>query len=107
MSKASDVGLCTGKDCRRADGFRTTERELRRGGELRELPCLDVCDGPVVVVGLRTDAPVVIERVNNRALALELVDHVTAGSQLSPRLRKRVLTGAKRAKARRRITRAK
>ena len=107
MSKASDVGLCTGKDCRKADGFRTTERELRRCGEVRELPCLDVCDGPVVVVGVRTEAPVVIERVNSRALALELVDHVTAGTQLSPRLRKRVLTGAKRAKARRRITRVK
>ena len=106
MPKASDVGLCTGKDCRKADGFRTTERELRRCGELRELPCLDVCDGPVVVVGVRTDAPVVIERVNSRALALDLVDHVTAGTQLAPRLRKRVLTGAKRAKARRRITRA-
>ena len=107
MPKASDVGLCTGKDCRKSDGFRTTERELRRCGEVRELPCLDVCDGPVVVVGVRTDAPVVIERVNSRALALELVDHVTAGAQLPPRLRKRVLTGAKRAKARRRITRSK
>jgi hypothetical protein len=40
-------------------------------------------------------------------LALELVDHVTAGTELSGRLRKRVLTGSKRAKARRRITRAK
>jgi hypothetical protein len=107
MPKAADVGLCTGKDCRKADGFRTTERELRRCGEVRELACLDVCDGPVVVVGVRTDAPVVIERVNSRALALELVDHVTVGTQLSPRLRKRVLTGAKRAKARRRITRTK
>jgi hypothetical protein len=107
MPKASDVGLCTAKDCRKADGFRTTERELRRCGEVRELPCLDVCDGPVVVVGVRTDVPVVIERVNSRALALELVDHVTAGTQLSPRLRKRVLTGAKRAKARRRIIRVK
>ncbi len=107
MVKPADIGLCTGKDCRKSDGFRTTERELRRCGEVRELPCLDVCDGPVVVLGVRSEAPVVIERVRNRALVLELVDHVTAGAQLSPRLRKRVLTGAKRAKARRRITRAK
>ena len=107
MGKAADIGLCTGKDCRKADGFRTTERELRRCGEVRELACLDVCDGPVVVLGVRSETPVVIERVSNRAMALELVDHVTAGTELSGRLRKRVLTGSKRAKARRRITRAK
>ena len=107
MAKAADIGLCTGKDCRKADGFRTTERELRRCGEVRDLACLDVCDGPVVVLGVRSETPVVIERVSNRAMALELVDHVTAGTELSGRLRKRVLTGSKRAKARRRITRAK
>jgi hypothetical protein len=107
MVKAADIGLCTGKDCRKADGFRTTERELRRCGDVRELACLDVCDGPVVVLGLRSDAPVVIERVGNRAMALELVDHVTSGTALSARLRKRVLTGSKRAKARRRLTRSK
>lgn len=107
MVKAADIGLCTGKDCRKADGFRTTERELRRCGDVRELACLDVCDGPVVVLGVRSDTPVVIERVANRALALELVDHATTGTELSARLRKRVLTGSKRAKARRRITRAK
>jgi hypothetical protein len=106
MVKAADIGLCTGKDCRKANGFRTTERELRRCGEVRELACLDVCDGPVVVLGVRSDSPVVIERVGNRALALELVDHVTSGTALSARLRKRVLTGSKRAKARRRLSRA-
>ena len=50
--------------------------------------------------------PVVIERVRNRAMVLELVAHVNDGDQLTARLRKRVLTGSKRAKARRRITRA-
>jgi hypothetical protein len=104
--KSAEIGLCAGKDCRKADGFRTVERELRRGGDVRELSCLDVCDGPVVVLDLRGEAPVVIERVRNRALALELVDHVTNGSAMSGRLRKRVLSGSKRAKARRRIERA-
>ncbi len=106
MAKGRDVGLCTGKDCRKADGFRTVERELRRVGDVRTLPCLDVCDGPVVVLDVRSDAPVVIERVRNRAVVLELVAHVNDGDQLTARLRKRVLTGSKRAKARRRITRA-
>ena len=104
MAKAADIGLCTGKDCRKADGFRTTERELRRCGEVRDLACLDVCDGPVVVLGVRSETPVVIERVSNRAMAHVLVDHVTAGTELSGRIRKRVLTGSIRAKARRRFT---
>ena len=106
MVKRPDVGLCTGKDCRKADGFRTVERELRRACEVRELSCLDVCDGPVVVLDVRSDAAVVIERVRSRALALELVAHATDRAELSSRVRKRVLSGSKRAKARRRIARA-
>ena len=106
MTKDPRIGLCTGKDCRKADGFRTVERELRRAGDVVELPCLDVCDGPVVVLEVRSDAPVVIERVRNRAMALELIDHVAEDAELSGRLRKRVLSGSKRAKARRRIARA-
>ena len=106
MVKRPDVGLCVGKDCRRADGFRTVERELRRACEVRELSCLDVCDGPVVVLDVRSDDAVVIERVRTRALALELVAHATDGAELSGRVRKRVLSGPKRAKARRRIARA-
>jgi hypothetical protein len=106
VTKGPDVGLCTGKDCRKADGFRTIERELRRAGDVRELSCLDVCDGPVVVVDLRSDTPVVIERVRTRGLALDVISHTAEGAELSGRIRKRVLSGAKRAKARRRITRA-
>jgi hypothetical protein len=106
MTKQPEVGLCTGKDCRKADGYRTVERELRRSCEIRALPCLDVCDGPVVVLDVRSETPVVVERVRNRALVLDLVEHVVDGETLSPRLRKRVLTGSKRAKARRRIVRA-
>ena len=106
MAKRPEVGLCTGKDCRKADGYRTVERELRRSCEIRALPCLDVCDGPVVVLDVRSETPVVVERVRNRALVLDLVEHVVDGESLSPRLRKRVLTGSKRAKARRRIVRA-
>ena len=60
----------------------------------------------MVVLGVRSDAPVVIERVRNRALTLELIEHVTEDAEMSGRLRKRVLTGSKRAKARRRIARA-
>jgi hypothetical protein len=106
MAKAPQVGLCTGKDCRKADGFRTIERELARSCDVTELPCLDVCDGPVVALDVRSETAVVVERVRNRAMAIELVDHMTSGVELSGRLRKRVLTGPRRAKARRRIARA-
>ena len=106
MAKGPEVGLCTGKDCRKADGFRTIERELGGSCDVTELPCLDVCHGAVVVLDVRSDTPVVVERVRNRAMAIELVDHVTEGTELSSRLRKRVLSGSKRAKARRRIARA-
>jgi hypothetical protein len=106
MSTRSEIGLCTGKDCRRSDGYRLVERELRRAGDVRDLPCLDVCDGPVVVLEVRSDTPVVIERVRNRALVLDVIDHVTDGVDLSGRVRKRVLSGSRRAKARRRIARA-
>lgn len=106
MAKEPEVGLCTGKDCRKADGFRTVERELRRSCDVRSLSCLDVCDGPVVVLEVGSGSPVVIERVRNRALARELLDHVLNASELSSRLRKRTLSGSKLAKARRRISRA-
>ena len=106
MSSRPEIGLCTGKDCRKADGFRTVERELRRACVVRPLSCLDVCGGPMVVVEPRGDSPMVIERVRNRALVLELVDHLSTGEVMSPRLRKRVLSGTRRSKARRRIARA-
>ena len=109
MSRCSatpEIGLCTGKDCRHANGFRTVQRELGRACTLVELPCLDVCDGVVVVIEPRSSEAVVLERVGSRALALEVVDHVVDGDPLSGRLRKRRLSGAKRAKARRRVERA-
>ena len=106
MATRPEFGLCTGKDCRKADGFGLVERQLRRAGAVHELPCLDVCDGPVVVLDVRSETPVVIERVRNRALVLELIAHATEGAALSGRVRKRVLSGSKRSKARRRIDRA-
>ncbi len=103
--RVPEIGLCTGKDCRRSDGFRTVQRELGRVCTVTELPCLDVCDGAVVVLSPR-DEPVVIERVRNRAMALEIIDHVMSDAPLTTRLRKRRLSGTKRTKALRRVARA-
>ncbi len=71
-----------------------------------ELACLDVCDGVVVVIDPRSPESVVLERISNRALALDIVDHVVDDAPLSDRLRKRRLSGTKRAKARRRVGRS-
>jgi hypothetical protein len=105
-SGGPEVGLCTGKDCRSAGGFRTVERELRRDCTVLPLPCLDVCDGVVVVLEPRSPKATVLERIGGKGLALEIVDHVVAGEPLSARLRKRRLSGTKQAKARRRVERA-
>jgi hypothetical protein len=102
----AEIGLCTGKDCRRADGYRTVERELRRGATVVELPCLDVCHGAVVVVRPRSSDPVVLERVSGRGLARDVVEHAVGGVELSGRLRKRRVKSSARAKALRRLTRA-
>ena len=103
---SSEVGFCTGKDCRRSDGFRSVQRELQRRCDVVELACLDVCHGPVVVLEPRSPDAVVIERVRNRALVQEVAAHVVDREPLSARLRNRRLSGSKRAKARRRIERA-
>ena len=81
------------------------QRELSSACTVVELPCLDVCDGPVVVLSPR-DEPVVVARVRHRSMALEIIDHVKDGAPMTPRLRKRRLTGAKRTKALRRVSRA-
>jgi hypothetical protein len=104
--RAPEVGLCTGKDCRRSNGFRTVQRELSGACTLLELPCLDVCHGVVVVIEPRSPEPVVLERVGTRAVASEIVHHVVDGTPFPGRLRKRRVTGSKRAKALRRLDRA-
>lgn len=106
MAKRPEVGVCTGKDCRRSDGYRTVRRELGRDCTVIELPCLDVCDGPVVVVDIRSKDAVVIERVGSRGLALQVVAHVLERVPLTGRLRARRVGGSDRASARRRLARA-
>ena len=101
-----EVGICTGKDCRRAGGFRTVERQVSGSCDVLELKCLEVCDGVVVVLEPRSKNPVVLERIRNRALAIEIVEHVVDGEPLTGRLRKRRLSGAKRNTARRRLARS-
>jgi hypothetical protein len=67
-----------------------------------------LADGPLHLTSGQLDsyAEAVIERVRNRAMALEIVDHLTSDAPLTARLRKRRLGGAKRTKALRRASSA-
>jgi hypothetical protein len=105
VSTPPEVGLCAAKDCRRSDGYRAVKRELGRSCSVVELPCLDVCDGPVVVIGVRLAEAVVLERVSSRGLARQVVEHLEESAALGARLRSRRVKGARRAKARRRLRR--
>ena len=42
--------LCTGKDCRRADGHADLRKALRKVGEVQVVKCQDLCEGPVAGV---------------------------------------------------------
>ena len=44
--------VCTGKDCRRDDGFKELVRALEATGRVREVDCQDLCEGPVAGVVL-------------------------------------------------------
>jgi hypothetical protein len=99
------VGWCVGKDCRR-DGAAATRRLLEQHCTIVELPCLDVCSGPIAVIDPTGDRPVVLRKVRSKKVVTDLVDHVVDAAPMSDRLRQRQVAGAKRDKARRRIARA-
>ena len=42
--------LCTGKDCRRDDGFKELSHALHKVARVKEVDCQDLCDGPVAGV---------------------------------------------------------
>jgi hypothetical protein len=47
--------VCTGKDCRRDAGFDEIVELAAEVGEVREVPCQDICKGPVVGIGIGDD----------------------------------------------------
>ena len=42
--------VCTGKDCRRDEGFKELLRALEDRTRVREVDCQDLCEGPVAGV---------------------------------------------------------
>jgi hypothetical protein len=100
-----DVAICTGKSCRR----RVEHKALRAalpGRTVAEVSCLGICKGPVVALAPTDDVPIVIARVRSPK-AIRDVARVARGERpLSKRLRERMVTGARRTKALRRLVRA-
>lgn len=100
-----EIGWCTGKDCRKCDGFAALQAELAADCAVVELPCLDYCKGPVAVADPRSAKPRVFGKLRKKGVR-ELIAHVLHGEPLGERLLKRRLSGSHRTKARKRIARA-
>src|SRR5689334_12611113 len=67
--------VCTGKDCRRDDGFKELRRDLDKVAKVREVDCQDMCDGPVagVVLDGRVEWFEKIRKERYRTAVIELV----------------------------------
>jgi hypothetical protein len=53
MGKPGCLVICVGKDCRRSSGFDELCADARRLDGVEQVPCQDLCHGPIV--GLRID----------------------------------------------------
>lgn len=89
------MALCGGKDCRRRDEFGDLRDALRAVAAVATVRCLDVCDGPVVVVGPRSPEPAVFEKLRSPKERRDLTAHVT-GAAPTDRLERRRVTGKAR-----------
>ena len=100
------VGLCTGKHCRKREEFAALREAVIGWTSVIELPCLDICKGPVVLIEPSSEHAVVLARVRS-GKELRDLGLVVAGRQpLSERLQRRRVVGAKRRSALRRASKA-
>ena len=106
MARRPIVALCVGGDCRRAKGAGALRRALGGRCEIVDVRCLGVCDGPVAVVRPTSATPVIVARVRGEERRRALRRVVRRDHDLPGRLARREVTGAKRAKALRRLRRS-
>jgi hypothetical protein len=99
------VGLCAGKDCRRSREFEGIKRAVSRG-EVVETRCLDICDGPVVILDPMSDDAVVLSKLRSSKDARDVELLLGRAAKLTKRLQKRRVLGSKRRSALRRASRA-
>ncbi len=99
------VAVCIGKACRRRAEFADLRSELM-GVPHVETRCLDVCKGPVVVVGLDSGDELVLAMVRSRKQRRDLRRTIVSGRAVSARLERHSVTGSKRRTALRRLHRS-
>ncbi|MEL6431425.1 MAG: hypothetical protein AAFU73_23235 [Planctomycetota bacterium] len=100
-----EVGLCVGKDCRKHGDFGPLRAELRASCDVLDLPCLDLCKGPVVVVDPRSDKACPYARLRKPKLQRDAAERAAGGAE-SDRLKKARVRGRKREKMLKRLRRA-
>jgi hypothetical protein len=99
------VGVCVGKDCRRSHEFAAMQGALSRC-QVIETRCLDICDGPVVILQPLSDEPIVLSKLRSGKDVRDLNRLVNGEIKLSARLKKRRVLGSKRRSALRRANRS-
>lgn len=104
MSKDSPlVAMCSGKACRRRDEYEVLRERLAGDVRVERFGCVGVCSGPVVAVLPTEGRPVVIERVRSPKAHRDVL-RLVRGRSLTDRLRRRLVSGSKSAKAVRRAS---
>jgi hypothetical protein len=98
------VGLCAGKDCRRSHEFSEMKDALARCVVV-ETRCLDICDGPVVILDPLSDNAIVLSKLRSPKDVRDVQRLARGQIKLSARLEKRRVLGSKRRSALRRAAR--
>ncbi len=96
------VAVCAGKSCRRRSETTDLVRALDRSIATVKLPCIGVCDGPVVALRSSSGNEVVVSKVRSPKARQDLLSAV-AGKSVSDRLRRRSVGPKARKKALKRI----
>lgn len=91
--------MCSGKTCRRSEGFAELETALSESCSLVKTRCLGECKGPMVVTQPDGPEPVVLKRVRKPKQRRDLLAFLFGVEALSERLVRRRLAGRKREKA--------
>jgi len=96
VDRLRTVAVCGAKDCRGRAGHADLLAQLTSGDvpcRVVETRCLDVCSGPVVVVGVGERKPRVFRKLRGRKQRRDLTA-VVAGASMTDRLRAIRVTGA-------------
>ena len=99
------VVLCAGKDCRHSSEFASVRRALDQCSVV-ETRCLDICNGPVVIVEPTSQDAIVLSKLRAAKDVRDLERLVSGRERITPRLQRRRVTGSKRRAALRRAVRA-